>query len=555
MSTTTTTIVKPASVTKLSVSADQFRAIELEPIGFSAPTEGTPVQKRQDESGAQPTHDASDLSTENTVPEISKWKTMIIIGTVASVTLINSMLAGILTVALPTMARDLNLSEGLILWPASVSSLACGCTLLLSGSIADVVGGRTLYLSGAFLLTITTLACGLSKTGLQLILFRAAQGVALSLTLPSSVKLITSNIATGTSRNIAFASLGAAFPVGATVGLVMGGLFVQSIGWQYGYYIGAVLTFVVFIISIFGIPAERKLVKQDARIILQRLKSEIDWIGIALLSTSLGMYSYVLSVLASDTAKFVTPASLAIFSVGTSLFIAFAFYSRRQEKLGRKVVIPPSIWRNPVFTSLCITVFFMWGAFNAVPYFLTLYFQSVQGISGLQTSIRFLPMVFSGIATNVLTGWLVKRVRADIMLLGSTVLSAISPLLMAIIQPEWSYWRCAFIAVLFAPISIDVLYTIANLVITSIFPPKTHGLAGGVFSTLSNFGNSFGLAITAVIASSITLAKHGKDESEAEKLMAGYRATFWFCFGAYLLVLCIVGFGLRKIGKVGIKQE
>jgi len=64
-----------------------------------------------------------------------------------------------------------------------------------------------------------------------------------------------------------------------------------------------------------------------------------------------------------------------------------------------------------------------------------------------------------------------------------------------------------------------------------------------------------GLAITAVVASSVTLAEKGKGESATEILMDGYRATFWFCFGASVLVLGVIGFGLRKIGKVGIKQD
>lgn len=100
---------------------------------------------------------------------------------VSCITLLSSMLAGILVVALPTMARDIGLSDALLLWPASVSALSCGCTLLLSGSIADVVGGRKMYLVGVFCLTLTTIACGVGRTGIQIILFRAVQGVAISM--------------------------------------------------------------------------------------------------------------------------------------------------------------------------------------------------------------------------------------------------------------------------------------------------------------------------------------------------------------------------------------
>lgn len=216
------------------------------------------------------------LATGTSIPEISNWRAALLIGTVTCNTFIAVMLAGVLVVSLPTMARDLGLSDDLVLWPASVGALACGCTLLLSGSVTDVVGGRRIYLTGTFLLTLTTIASGLSRTGIELILFRAAQGAALSLCFPSSVILITSNMPTGTYRNIAFAYLGAGQPVGFSIGLVLGGVLLESIGWRYSIYIGAIVNFSVFIISIFGIPAVAASETQSFSTIGQRLKTEID---------------------------------------------------------------------------------------------------------------------------------------------------------------------------------------------------------------------------------------------------------------------------------------
>lgn len=544
MSTTTTSIevqAAGAGVVGFEPIRDQIQGHEL-----------ATLQRRSDGNHMEEANASSQQLADTSISPISKLSATILIGNVACISLINSMLAGLLIVSLPTMARDLGLSDALVLWPASVNALSCGCTLLLFGSVADIVGGRKMYLIGCFCLTLTTIACAVCRTGIELILFRAAQGVALSLCLPSSVMLITRNIPTGTWRNTAFACLGAGQPVGFSVGLVLGGVFVQSIGWRYGYYIGAILIFSIFVISIFGIPADPASQSQSFSTILKRLKSEIDWTGCFLISTSLGMFSYVLSVLAGGSAHFREPASIALFSIAALLIPIFAFHIRRQERLGRKVIIPPSLFGNRIFTSLCITVFVIWGAFNAMEYFLTLFYQTIQSLSAIQTSLRFLPMVITGAAANFVTGWLVKRVRADILVLGSGAITAISPLLMAIVNPRWSYWSCAFLATAFTPICADVLFTVANLLITSVFPPQTHGLAGGVFNTVSNIGNSVGLAITAVVASGVTLSEKGPS---AEILMDGYRASYWVCFGANVFALVVVAFGLRKIGKVGIKID
>ena len=544
------------TTTSAEISADDYQAIELQPIGYPVPTyDSSSVQRRADIQRNNATDSSTEPLTNEETPSVSKWRATVIIGTVACINLINSMVGGILVVSLPTMARDIGLSKDLLLWPAGVNALACGCTLLLSGSIADVVGGRRVYLVGIFFLTVTTIACGVCRTGLELILFRAAQGVAVSLCLPSSVILITSNIPSGSYRNTAFACLGAGQPLGYSIGLVLGGIFVQEISWRYGYYIGAILTFIIFIISIFGIPADRVTESQSSSALRQRLKTDIDWTGCLMLSSSLGIFSYVLSVFASGISHFLAPTSITLFSIAVILIPIFIWYSLRQERLGRKVIIPPSLWRNSVFTSLCVTIFIIWGIFNAVQFFLTLFYQSVQQLSPLQTSVRFLPMVVTGASTNFLTGWLVKRVRADVMVLGSAAIAALAPLLMATGNPAAPYWTYAFFATACAPICADVLFTVANLVITSVFPPKTHGLAGGVFNAVSNIGASMGLAITATVASSVTMAEKGKNASATEMLMDGYRATFWLCFGANILVLGVVGSGLRKIGKVGIKID
>lgn len=554
MSTTTTV----TTATGYELSIDEFRAIELEPIGY--PNLQVKKDGRRISSLQAPEIQESGNSLTSEFPQsLSRWQTTIIIGTVACVTFLNSMLSGIITVSLPTMAREVNLAEELLLWPASVNALACGCTLLVAGSIADVVGGRKIYLIGTFALMVTTVACGLAKTGLQLILFRAAQGVAVSLCIPSSVILITKNIPTGSGRNIAFACLGAGQPVGFSVGLVLGGVFVDGIGWRWGYYIGAIVTFVIFIVSIFGVPLDPLAEMQSWSTINKRLRTDIDWIGCLLLSTSMGLFSYVLSVLASGLSKFIAPASITLSSIAVLLVPAFAFYSLRQERLERKIIIPPSLWKNKVFTSLCISVFITWGIMNAVQFFLTLFFQEVQSLSAIQTSVRFVPMVVTGTAVNIATGWLVKRVRADVLVWSAALITTTSPILMALVNPAWSYWACTFIAVACSPVCSDTLFTVANLVITTVFPPETHGLAGGVFNTVSNIGNSVGLAITAVVASSVTMARNksvgGGEEEFKAGLMDGYRATFWFCFAADVVLLFVVGFGLRRIGKVGVKID
>ncbi|KAK7707403.1 hypothetical protein SLS57_009273 [Botryosphaeria dothidea] len=130
-------------------------------------------------------------------------------------------------------------------------------------------------------------------------------------------------------------------------------------------------------------------------------------------------------------------------------------------------------------------------------------FQEVQTLSALQTSVRFLPNAVMGIILSVGTGLILHRFSAYWIVLLASLVTAISPLLLAITNPDWSYWYTLFWAVMLSAIAADVLFVVSNLIITSIFPPSTQALAGAVFNTVSQFGTAVGLAIMGVISSNV----------------------------------------------------
>lgn len=102
---------------------------------------------------------------------------------------------------------------------------------------------------------------------------------------------------------------------------------------------------------------------------------------------------------------------------------------------------------------------------------------------------------------------------------------------------------------------IAVLYTISNLAITSLFPVRTQALAGGVFNTLAQIGNSVGLAITSIVAASVTARDVAEGGTAQGSLWEGYKASFWTCFGACVVSSMICAGGMRGLGKVGLKVE
>ena len=98
-----------------------------------------------------------------------------------------------------------------------------------------------------------------------------------------------------------------------------------------------------------------------------------------------------------------------------------------------------------------------------------------------------------------------------------------------------------------------VLFTVALLVVSEVFPEKDQALAGAIFNTVNQFGQSLGIAIIGVVTNSVTQGQGSR--SPAVALLDGYRVGFWTNF-AWMIVVCFfAAFGLRRLGKVGVKHD
>lgn len=216
---------------------------------------------------------------------------------------------GIITVGLPVIARSISLERALYLWPQSVYGLTSGAALLIAGAVADIIGARPLELLGIFLLGSFTLACGLAQTGVQLVVFRAIQGVCLAMHLPASVSIISTALPSGKTRNVAFACLGLSQPLGFSVGLVLSGIMIERSGWRSGFYLSGGGTLVAAIAAYWALPKVNTAVAAEGRSTWERLRKDVDWVGGIIASGGLAILAYVLAYV-SDCACFVTSANV-----------------------------------------------------------------------------------------------------------------------------------------------------------------------------------------------------------------------------------------------------
>ncbi|ETN41508.1 uncharacterized protein HMPREF1541_03444 [Cyphellophora europaea CBS 101466] len=520
--------------------------------------------------------DAIPLSDLNTVPDSGVFNTasptkaskLRVTLTILQPSLVNffcSFSNGVITVGLPVIARSIDLPRSLYLWPASVGGLTTGSTLLLAGSVADMLGAKKVDLVGCLLLGIFTLACGFSQAGLQLVVFRALQGIALAMHLPSSVAIVANTVPRGRPRNIGFACLGLSQPLGFSVGLVASGVLIRDGGWRSAFYLPGAALLALAAAAFWGLPkVEPEQPAVEGVSIWKRLLTDIDWVGGLIASSGLAILAYILAVLSADLTSIRTPSTATLLPVSIVLLVAFPFWMNYCERHQRPALVPNALWNNMSFTSTCIMVGLSYAVMNAMELFSSLYFQEIQDSSTLATSLKLLPNLLSGAVLNLSVGLFVDKLPARWLVSISSLLASGAPLMMALVKPEWSYWYMEFWAQMLSPMSADVLFTVGLIIVSDVFPEKSQGLAGAVFNTVGQFGLSLGMGVCQLVALGVTgessSAGHGGsveslDETDPAALLRGYQASFWTMFACMTTCAAVAVMGLRKVGTVGLKRE
>lgn len=239
------------------------------------------------------TSDEAAQTTDDTPRVLSKSRAAIVITQLIGLQVFTSFSNGIIVVGLPAIAATLDIPTGLLLWPTSVFYLTAGSCLMLAGSVCDVIGTRPVLLAASLLLIASSLMCGLASNGGEIIAARGIMGMSNAMVVPASVSIISTSVEFGRPRNLGFACLGFAGPLGFLLGLVLGGVFVDGPGWRLAFYIAGASSFALSVLGFWVLP--RNAEKRSMRAIGKQLANEVDFVGVLISSTGLATLSYVLA--------------------------------------------------------------------------------------------------------------------------------------------------------------------------------------------------------------------------------------------------------------------
>src|ERR1700751_1611791 len=165
--------------------------------------------------------------------------------------------ATVVNVALPSIQKDLGLSEANLQWIINAYTLVFAGFLLLGGRAGDLLGRKRLFLIGLVVFTAASFLNGISTSSGMLIGFRALQGFGAALISPAALSIISTTFAEGKERARALAVWAAIAIGGSAVGLVLGGALTQAFSWRWIFFVNVPVGIFAFFAALGLVPESK----------------------------------------------------------------------------------------------------------------------------------------------------------------------------------------------------------------------------------------------------------------------------------------------------------
>ena len=483
---------------------------------------------------------------------MSKARSIALVITLTGAAFLNTMSNQAVVIILPTIGRDLDIPAARQQWIVSAYSLTFGCFLLLWGRIADVCGKRKVFIWGSAFVCSTTLVCPFIPSEIGFDVFRGLQGLGAAANVPTAIGILGVTFPPGKAKNYAFATYSSGAPLGSVIGNILGGVVGQYASWRWVLWILAILAALVTVAGHFVIP------KPKSRTEPMDLKNSVDWAGGATVTVAILVLLFALTE--GNVVGWATPWIPVLIILSFLLLAAFVLWQMYLEKkTSRRPLMKISMFKDPKISAAVVGMLTFFSAFSSYLVLATYFYQEFQGLSAIQTTLRFLPTGIVGIIAIFIVSQLLSRVKVHYIMMWGMMCCAIACLLFAVpIPPHTTYWAFGFPAMCLSVLGADALFPSLLLFIAQSLPKEDQVLGGATINCVGQVGRAIGLAIS----TAIQVAVQSSEESSASAVtgegsvgnhayLSGLRGALWFNFGTAMAGFVVVALFFRGTGKVG----
>ncbi|OLD11211.1 MAG: hypothetical protein AUI93_05330 [Crenarchaeota archaeon 13_1_40CM_3_52_10] len=414
--------------------------------------------------------------------------------------------ATIVIVAQYRISQDFKINLKDLEWITSLYSLVFGSFLLTWGKLSDEFGRKRIFISGISLFIIGSIIDGFSQDLSQILVGRVIQGFGAAMASPSTLSILTTTF-TGKARGVAFGIWGATAGAAAVLGPVLGGYFTSdpTFTWRWAFFINIPIGILALVGAAFAIKETR----------FKDPKYTTDSIGLILIT--LGLSSLLFGFIEAQTYGWIVPAtdfgvgsfswsvsnpvSLPLVSIITGLVLLslFTFYEIRRLRSAKIPLFDFSLlkfkgFRYGLFT---VTIVAM-GEFGAV-FIISIFLQTVKGLSAFNAGLTFLPMaisvfIFAPVAGVLATRFGPKWVVTTGMTLEAIALFSLSQII-SVDNPV--YYLYPILVIYGAGVGLAISQ-LTSTVLLSI-PWQKAGVGSGANNTVRQIGSAFGIAVIGAV--------------------------------------------------------
>ncbi|GGC86316.1 MFS transporter [Tersicoccus solisilvae] len=394
----------------------------------------------------------------------------------------------IVTTAMPAIMRGLGADINAVIWVTSAYLLAYAVPLLITGRLGDRFGPKNIYLVGLAVFTLASAWCGFSGDVSMLIAARVLQGLGAALMTPQTMSVITRMFPV-VHRGAAMGLWGATAGIATLVGPILGGLLVDSLGWEWIFFVNVPVGVVGFVLAWMLVPS------------LPTHSHRFDWLGVLL--SAVGMFALVFGLQEGETYDWGTitgPISVwGLIITGVVVLVAFVLWQRynRGEPL-----IPLRLFRDRNFSLANTAITLVGLAITAMNFPIMLFLQTVRGLTPTQAALMLAPMAVVSGAMAPVVGRIIARVDPRRLAVPGMAAFGVGLLILAaIMTPDTPLVFLALVPIIMG-LGSSCMWAPLSISATRNLTPDVAGAGSGVYNTTRQVGAVLGSAAIAVLIQS-----------------------------------------------------
>jgi MFS family permease len=426
---------------------------------------------------------------------------------ILATTLLLTVNTAIANVALADIRVALGFTPASLSWVINAYLLAYGGLLIAGGRLGDVFGRRRILLIGLGVFTLASLLAGAAGNPSLLIGARAAQGLGAALAAPAVLAIITHRWE-GHARARVLSWFSVVLGAGLSLGMIVGGLALQLLGWRWVFWINVPLGILLFLLTLLLVEPMRS-----------HERVRLDLLGAALTTlTAVGVV--VAFVELANTHRFGVLAIVSlVVAVGSVIGLVFRL------RHANAPLIPPALFASRSTVGAILVNALQPAAMTSLVFFLSQALGGPFGLGPLAVGATFLVFTLPQMATAFSSARLMRVFGVHPVLAVGLLLSAIGLVLLAVAAPADSIGPLLIVAMIVTGLGAGGIYLGVNITIMSNVEPAFAGAASGLVQTSVQLGGSVGVAI-AVLVSSLT-DESGAYLTAAAFLLIGIAASFF----------------------------